>query len=187
MISRLIKSNKYRAAYVRAKAQTNIPSQIRALRLRRGMTQQDLAREADMKQPRISAMEQPGETQFNLDTLVRLAAAFKVGLIVRFSSYSQMLAWENEFNQDSFDVIHLENDNAFLQEREPATAALNLARIPERYQNEPKKYQDRPSGGVYGALSGGFSSIHGIRGDVGSEPRWQGILPGPDSGLGQTM
>jgi hypothetical protein len=145
------------------------------------MTQEVLAREAEMKQPRVSAMERPGETQFNLDTLVRLAAAFKVGLIVRFSSYSEMLGWENEFSQDSFDVIGLENDTAFLQEpKTVASSALNFTVVPKQYQNEW-------SGGVYEALSRGSGSIYGIRGDVRPEPARQGILPRSRSSPSQAL
>jgi len=182
MISRLRGSKKYRGAYVRAKAHANIPSQIRALRLRRGMTQEDLAREAEMKQPRISAMERPGETQFNLETLIRLATAFEVGLIVRFASYSEMLRWENEFTQDSFDVVDLEKDTAFLQEpEEVASPTLNLPELLERYRNVSR-------GGLTNeALSRGSGSISGIRGDVRSESAWPSVFPRPYSGLGQTL
>ena len=116
LITRLKNNRRYRDAYIRAKANVNIPSQVRALRLRLGMTQKDLARDAEMKQPRISAMERPGATQFNLETLIRLASAFKVGLVVKFASFSEMLNWENEFRQDSFDVIILDDDADFKRE-----------------------------------------------------------------------
>ena len=125
-ISKLLENATSRAAYVRAKLNVNIPSQIRALRRRRGdMTQQALAESAGMKQSRISAMERPGETKFNLETLIRLAAAFKVGLSVRFVSFSEMLDWENNFTQDQFDVITLEKDAQFL------TPARTTAQIPD--------------------------------------------------------
>jgi len=92
-----------------------IPSQIRALRLKTNdMTQKKLAELAGMAQPRISAMESPGETAFNIETLVRLAAAFKVGLKVEFVPFSEMLRWENDYSQDQFDVVRLDQDRAFL-------------------------------------------------------------------------
>ena len=113
-ISKLKDNAKARASYVRAKLDVNIPSQIRALRRRQGLTQAALAREAEMKQSRISAMERPGERRFNLETLIRLAATFKVGLIVRFASFSELLEWENDFSQDEFDVTRIEDDAQFL-------------------------------------------------------------------------
>ena len=122
LITRLKNDKRYRDAYIRAKAHANITSQIRALRLSRGMTQKGLAGEAEMKQPRVSAMERPGATQFNLETLIRLASDFQVGLVVRFASFSEMLSWENEFRQDSFHVTSLDDDADFQREEPIATA-----------------------------------------------------------------
>lgn len=110
LLDKLSSNKKTREAYVRAKVSTNVPSQIRAMRRRRNdMTQKELALAAEMKQSRISAMERPG-TRFNLETLVRLAAAFKVGLVVKFVSFSEMLDWEEGFNQDEFEVVSIDND-----------------------------------------------------------------------------
>ena len=113
LINRLVNEKEYRAAYIRAKLDVLIPSQLRALRLGQEKTQKILAVEAEMKQSRISAMETPGKVNFNLETLVSLAATFKVGLVVKFVPFSALLRWENEFSQDSFDVIQIDNDSAF--------------------------------------------------------------------------
>jgi hypothetical protein len=78
------------------------------------MTQQEFAVEADMKQPRISAMEKPGAIKFNIETLVRLAAAFRVGLLVKFVPISEMVNWENEFSQDKFNVVTFDKDAELL-------------------------------------------------------------------------
>lgn len=87
------------------------------------MTQKKLATEAEMAQPRISAMERPGTKQsLNLQTLVRVAAAFRVGLVVKFIPFSEMLKWENRFSQDYFDVLKLDVDRAFLDPQAPAPA-----------------------------------------------------------------
>jgi hypothetical protein len=58
--------------------------------------------------------ETPGAANMTLETLARLAAAFKVGLVVKFVPFSDMLAWENNFSQDSFTVVKIENDQDFL-------------------------------------------------------------------------
>jgi transcriptional regulator with XRE-family HTH domain len=105
-----LKDRRYREAYIRASINVNLPSQIRALRLKRGMSQVAFAGQALMRQPRVSAMEKPGATNFNVETLVRVAAAFQVGLAVRFIPFSEMLKWENSFSQDSFDVVTFEKD-----------------------------------------------------------------------------
>ncbi len=49
-----------------------------------------------------------------LETLSRLAAAFKVGLTVRFVPFSEMIRWENSFNPDAFDMKRLPDDEVFL-------------------------------------------------------------------------
>jgi transcriptional regulator with XRE-family HTH domain len=120
-----LKNWKYYEAYIRASINVNLPSQIRALRLKQEMTQKDLASEAQMKQPRISAMEKPGATRFNIETLVRLAVAFRVGLIVKFVPLSEMLAWENGFSQDSFNVVTFEEDSGILPAAEAASVNTN--------------------------------------------------------------
>jgi len=127
LINKLKSNKKTRQSYVRAKLNVNLPSQIRALRLKREMKQGDLAQEAEMMQPRISAMERPGATKFNIETLIRLAAAFKVGLMVKFVPFSEMLKWENEFNQDTFNVVKIDEDVEFQKEeqgRETATLKI---------------------------------------------------------------
>jgi transcriptional regulator with XRE-family HTH domain len=95
---------------------TLVPSQIRALRLKSEMPRQsDLAKAADMKQSRISMMETPGAANMTLDTLSAIAAALKVGLRVEFVPFSEMLAWENNFSQDQFNVKKIDNDLQFIK------------------------------------------------------------------------
>ena len=94
------------------------------------MKQEELANEAEMLQPRISAMERPGATKFNLETLIRVAAAFKVGLIVKFAPLSEMLKWENEFGQDTFNVVNIDEDLEFQKEDEAETQLAVAANQP---------------------------------------------------------
>jgi transcriptional regulator with XRE-family HTH domain len=81
------------------------------------MKQSELGEAAAMKQARISSMERIGEAKFSVETLVRLAAAFRVGIEVRFVEFSEMLAWENEYQPDHFDVFPLEKDENFISPR----------------------------------------------------------------------
>jgi transcriptional regulator with XRE-family HTH domain len=113
-ISELANSISLREAYLHSKLDVLVPAQIRSLRRRRELTQSELGVEAEMKQARICAMERPGQVRFSLETLVRLAAAFRVGLSVEFLPISEMLEWENSFMPDEFDVVPLEKDEAFL-------------------------------------------------------------------------
>jgi hypothetical protein len=115
LISRLRNSLESRTAYVKSKLATLVPSQIRALRLRSAMPRQkDLAVAAQLHESRISMFETPGMANLTLETLAKVAAAFKVGVIVKFVSFSEMLRWEDEFSQDTFVVPKLDEDRAFL-------------------------------------------------------------------------
>ena len=114
IISRLVADQEARASYIRAKLGHLIPSQIKALRLQGPWTQKELGEKAEMKQARISAMEKPGEVAFSLETLIRLASAFRVGLQVRFVPYSRMLDWDKGYSQDTFSVAPIEEDGEFL-------------------------------------------------------------------------
>lgn len=116
MISKLRTNLNSRASYIRAKLSVLVPSQIRALRLKSNMLRQaDLARAANMHQSRISMFETPGAANMTIETLSRLAATFRVGLIIEFVSFSEMLQWENSFSQDLFDVTRIEHDRDFLR------------------------------------------------------------------------
>ena len=102
--AKLSKSKAHRDAFVASQINVGLPFQIRALRKQRGLNQQELATMAGMLQPRISAMEQVGDGQFNLDTLRKLAAAFDVGLLVKFVAFSELIKWSNDFSPDNFSV-----------------------------------------------------------------------------------
>jgi len=78
------------------------------------LRQSDLAREVHMQQSRISMFETPGAANMTLETLSRLAAAFKVGLVVEFVPFSEMLRWEDTYSQDSFNVTKIDDDIAFI-------------------------------------------------------------------------
>ena len=115
LIRRLIENVDSRTSYIKAKLGVLVPSQIRALRLNSEMPRQsDLAKAAGLHQSRISMFETPGAANMTIETLARLAAAFKVGVVVKFVPLSEMLQWENGYSQDHFAVTPLENDAEFL-------------------------------------------------------------------------
>ncbi len=114
LIDKLQRSTDSRASYIRSKINVLVPAQLHALRIRHGWTQKQFALESGMKQSRVSAMEQPGAVNFNMETLIRSAASCGVGLVVRFVPFSEMLRWENGFSQDSFDVVPINEDTQFI-------------------------------------------------------------------------
>jgi transcriptional regulator with XRE-family HTH domain len=114
LIRRLCGNIDARASYVKSKLGVLVPSQIRSLRLQSDMPRQsDLASAAGLHQSRISMFETPGAANMTIETLSRMAAAFKVGLVVNFVPFSEMLKWENEFSQDRFRVTPIDQDLEF--------------------------------------------------------------------------
>jgi len=72
-------------------------AQIRAMREKANWTQEELAKQADMGQARISLLENPNYQNLSLQTLKRIANVFDVALIVRFVPFSQLFLFiDNE-------------------------------------------------------------------------------------------
>jgi transcriptional regulator with XRE-family HTH domain len=67
--------------------------QIRSLRDREEWSQGQLAEKVGMNQNAISRLENPNYGKATITTLKRIAAAFDVGLVIRFVPFSQMVDW----------------------------------------------------------------------------------------------
>jgi transcriptional regulator with XRE-family HTH domain len=81
-----LRDREYRTEW--AADHTGVAFQIRAMRAKRGWSQEELARRVGMAQERISRLEDANYGRYSLRTLKRLAAAFDVALIVRFAPFS---------------------------------------------------------------------------------------------------
>src|SRR5260370_21372211 len=112
-----------REAYVAAQINIGIPFQIRALRKSRGWNQEVLAEHAKMAQPRISEIERPGERRPNIETLLRIAAAFDVGLQVRFLPFTELIEWSESFDPENFEVRTFDDE-------------LNAAQLENSFRHE---------------------------------------------------
>lgn len=78
-----------RHGFLRGHIADFIASQIHFLRTSRAWSQKELASRADVSQPQISTWER-GCDNIRLDSLLRLAEAFDVGLTVRFAPFSEV-------------------------------------------------------------------------------------------------
>jgi transcriptional regulator with XRE-family HTH domain len=107
-----LKDRAYREAFIGSQVFTTIPYQVRALRKQNRLDQNALAAKTGMKQSRISAIENPSGNGLTLDTLIRLAAAFDVGLMVRFVPFSELLKKSDDFEPDSFTVTSFSDELA---------------------------------------------------------------------------
>jgi len=123
-----LKDKAYRTAFVKAQIQTGIAYQIGALREKRGWTQGELGRRAGMAQGRISRLEDPSYGKVNVETLRRLAEAFDVGLVLRFSSFGEMVDWSENLSTEALAPPSFEQDPG-CQTSSTAAATVDLWRV----------------------------------------------------------
>lgn len=109
-----MQQKEYRDAYVASQIRMTLPLQVRGLRKSLGedWTQQKLAKQAGMAQPRISELETPGERRLTIETLLRLASAFDVALQVRFVPFGELINWSEGLDIDHFAVQPFEAEVA---------------------------------------------------------------------------
>jgi len=106
----LLKNKDFRAQFVSDQPNEFLPLQIRRLRERRGWTQEELGRQARMRQGRISTLENPDNKGLTLNTLKRLAQAFDVGMIVRFVPFSEFVDWMCTLSPGSFEPASFDEE-----------------------------------------------------------------------------
>jgi transcriptional regulator with XRE-family HTH domain len=98
-------SKRYRDAYVAENVRTGIAYQIRALRQQRGpMSQKDLGRLTGKPQCVVSRLEDPDYGRFTLQTLLDVAAAFDVALLVQFVSHDEFLRRTRDVSPEALEV-----------------------------------------------------------------------------------
>lgn len=81
----------YRDGYLRSKIRGMIAFQIQALREKTGLNQTDFAKKVGKTQSVISRIEDPEYGRVTIQTLLDIACALDVALIVKFASYPDFL------------------------------------------------------------------------------------------------
>jgi len=92
-----------------------IALQIKTIRQQQELTQEQLAGRADMKQSRISAMEQVDYSSWSIKTLKRLARAFDLRLRVTFESFGTLLDDFTKLGRADLERTSFAKDPAFAQ------------------------------------------------------------------------
>jgi transcriptional regulator with XRE-family HTH domain len=127
LLQKLKSSRKRRELFVAGQIKTGIPFQIRALRDKKGWTQGELGAQLGMTQTNISRLESPGYGRLNITTLQRIAAAFDVGLIVRFVPFSELVGWVDKLSPESVAPKSFDEEIETMEQR--ATASIGDLRI----------------------------------------------------------
>ncbi len=119
-----LKNKEYREGYVEGQFDIEIPFQIRALRRARGWTQEDLAKYSGIPESQIAELEDPNCGPPSVQILHKLCAAFDVGLLVQFVSFSELVRRESEFDPETFNAVSFSDDNI---DTEPQTISTMVS------------------------------------------------------------
>jgi transcriptional regulator with XRE-family HTH domain len=121
-----LRDKRFRSAYVAEDIRTGIAFQIRALRESRGWSQAELGRRADKPQSVIARLEDPDYGRLSLRTLLDMASAFDIALLVRFVSFGELLRRNTNLSQEALAVPEFSNDRSLGagSNAVPSTAAV---------------------------------------------------------------
>lgn len=139
------KDREYREALNIENVYATVCAQIRALREQRGLSQRDLGRIVDMAQERISILEDPNaETKPTLNTLLRFAAGYDVGLDIRFVPFATVLDRSTRTDEvllkvDRFDDELPELERSLRSEQASAAAGslIDIGQFKASKKDEP--------------------------------------------------
>jgi transcriptional regulator with XRE-family HTH domain len=110
-LQKKLRNKEYRDSFTAEYIYSRIPLKIRAMRERRGLSQDDLGRLAGVKQEWVSRLEDPNYGRLTLSTLLKLASAFDVALNVDFVPYSEILNRSTRLSRQDFDVPSFQEEN----------------------------------------------------------------------------
>jgi transcriptional regulator with XRE-family HTH domain len=86
-----LRNKEFRQSYVAEILRRGLAYQIRAIREARGWSQAELGHQTQKPQSNVSRWEDPTYGKFSLQTLLEIAAALDVALIVRFAPFTELL------------------------------------------------------------------------------------------------
>ena len=121
------KDKDYRHGYADEFLNSSIATQIKVLREQHGWSQKELAKHAQMKQPRISVMENVNYSSWSINILRKLAEAFELTLCVSFESFGKRLADIERFSREALERFSFEDDPVFAEKREEGIVATTMA------------------------------------------------------------
>ncbi len=125
----------YRHSYADECLNTMVATQIKVLREQRVMTQAALAEKADMKQPRLSVMEDAGYSNWSINTLKRLAKAFDLALSVKFEAFSDVIFDFEELSRETLTRPSFKDDPVFRSPRVRAFRTVRRRRASDAERN----------------------------------------------------
>jgi len=147
LLKQAFKNKDYRHGYADEFLNSSIATQIKVLREQRGWSQKELAKLAQMKQPRISVMENVNYSSWSIKILRELAEAFDLTLCVSFETFGKRLADIVRFNRENLERFSFENDPVFAQieKKDVPTPAMTLFQAPKNLSDKKTVLRLMPS------------------------------------------
>lgn len=99
-----LKRKTYRDEYVAEGVRTGISYQIRALRDQRGWSQKILAEKMDKPQSVVSRIEDPDYGKFGVQTLLEVASAFDIGLVIKFVALPDFIRLTKDVSPEALEA-----------------------------------------------------------------------------------
>lgn len=130
-----LKNKKFRHAYLAEHIRVGIATQIRILRTKAKMTQLQLAEMVGTKQGVISRLEDPDSGYANLNTLLKIAEALDVSLMVKFVSFGKFIEESRDISPQSLTVNSYNEEYKIIQAQE-ALFSRNTSGISSSWQHQ---------------------------------------------------
>lgn len=115
LLAKLATSKPYRDAYVAEHVKTSMPLHLRHLREERALSQAALAAQAQTTQTVISRLEDPQYGNLTVQSLLKIAAALNIALLVKFVPFSRLLAEGEDRSPRALSVPSFDEELALLQ------------------------------------------------------------------------
>jgi transcriptional regulator with XRE-family HTH domain len=131
VFERLKADKGFRDLWMAEHVSTGTAIQIQDLRKQREWSQERLGQESGMAQNVISRLENPDYKNVTMRTLVKLAAAFGVALLVRFVPYSRYLRETDNLSADALEAVNISDDNLLEPGADPELIKQLIARLNE--------------------------------------------------------
>lgn len=130
-LNNAFKDKDYRHGYVDEFLNASIATQIKVLREQHGWCQKKLGEQADMKQPRISVMENVNYSSWSIKILRKLAEAFDLTLRVSFESFGTRVEDIEKFSRKNLERCSFDEDPYFKENSEGAETTTDRKQIAE--------------------------------------------------------
>jgi transcriptional regulator with XRE-family HTH domain len=121
-----LKRKSYRTSYLDAHVRARLAFQIRAIRKDLGLSQKDFATKLSKPQSVVARLENPDAGLPSLKTLLDVAHALDIALLVQFVTYGEYLKRSEDVSPSALAVKNIHQEEAeFLYRKSSAQATAN--------------------------------------------------------------